>query len=281
MADVIDRVLLWDVDGTLLRAGPVAVRVFDEAVQEVLGQSVAHIRVVMSGKTDPQIISEYLVALGLPTDEEVITAVAEALGRKLAEAAPELAEDTRVMPGVREALAFLATDPQVISSVLSGNIATNARVKVAAVGLDRFLDLEVGAYGSDSADRRDLVDISLGRIAALRGEDVRADQAWVIGDTPLDLACATWAGAHCALVGTGKTPAADMRGLGADVVWEDLSDTATVLGVLTGGAQLDPAFLAKGRFVAERSLPGSLSEGGPLLPEGTLLPDGEGSGGWH
>ena len=88
--------------------------------------------------------------------------------------------------------------------MLTGNIAPNAVVKLAAFGLEKWLDLETGAYGSDSEDRTALVPIALGRLASLRGVRLTPDQTWVIGDTPRDYECAEAGGAHCLLVATGS-----------------------------------------------------------------------------
>jgi phosphoglycolate phosphatase-like HAD superfamily hydrolase len=127
----------------------------------------------------------------------------------------------------------LDEQPGMRQSLLTGNIAPNAVVKVAAFGLQRWLDLEVGAYGSDHADRTALVPVALSRVARLRGEDVKPDQVWVIGDTANDLACARAGGARCLLVGTGRFTYAKLSGLGADAVMDDLSDTDAVVDLLT------------------------------------------------
>ncbi len=87
--------------------------------------------------------------------------------------------------------------------MLTGNIAPNAVVKLAAFGLEKWLDLEAGAYGSDHEDRRDLVPIALERLASLRGVRLTPEETWVIGDTPRDFECAEAGGAHSLLVATG------------------------------------------------------------------------------
>ena len=112
-------------------------------------------------------------------------------------------------------LARLAEDPRVVSTLLTGNIDANALVKVAAFGLDRWLDLTVGAYGSDAADRNLLVPVALRRLSARRGVELAAADAWVIGDTPRDLECARVAGARCLLVATGRYGFDELAALGA------------------------------------------------------------------
>ena len=129
------------------------------------------------------------------------------------------------LPGVTELLPRLARTAGVRQSVLTGNIAPNAVVKLSAFGLDQWLDLEVGAFGSDDADRNQLVPVALERVRRLRGDEVPAAQVWVVGDTANDLACAQAAGARCLLVATGRVAYDELAGLGADAVLPDLSDT--------------------------------------------------------
>jgi phosphoglycolate phosphatase len=229
----VDRLVLWDIDGTLLRAGDIGAAVFDRALERVFGLAPAT-RVTMSGKTDPQIVREYLELMEIDEADHHLPTILGHLEAELAAAAETLAADGAALPGVEAALARLAEHPGVYQSLLTGNIAPNAVVKVAAFGLQRWLDLEVGAYGSDHADRTALVPVALSRMAHLRGHDIKPDQVWVVGDTAKDLACAQAGGAHCLLVATGRFTYNELAGLGADAVFEDLTDTDAVVDVLTG-----------------------------------------------
>jgi phosphoglycolate phosphatase-like HAD superfamily hydrolase len=232
---VIRRLLLWDVDGTLVRAGDLGAAVFDLALEQVLGVRPEQ-RVRMSGKTDPQIVTEYLCQMGVEETPDRVEAVLRGIEAELAaaEAAGELAATGTALPGVAAVLRGLAGDDRVLSTLLTGNVAPNALVKVAAFGLDQWLDLEVGAYGSDHADRNLLVPIAMERLRATNGVTLYPPDAWVIGDTPRDLDCARAAGTRCLLVGTGRYSAADLEPLGADAVLEDLLDAPAVIKLLTG-----------------------------------------------
>lgn len=230
---VVERLLLWDVDGTLVRVGQLGAASFDVAVRQVTGREIGT-RPRMSGKTDRQIVREYLEDLAIPEEEGLVARILEALEAALNDFAPRLTETGDTPPGTAAILQRMADDPAVHSTVLTGNIKPNARTKLAAFDLDRWLDLDTGAYGSDHADRPALVPIALGRAAELRGVHVEPDQVWVIGDTPRDLACARAAGARCLLVGTGRMTVAEAATLGADAVVEDLSDTDAVAKLLTG-----------------------------------------------
>ena len=227
--------LLWDVDGTLVRAGDLGAAVFDLALEQVLGVRPEQ-RVRMSGKTDPQIVTEYLCQMGVEETPDRVEAVLRGIEAELAaaEAAGELAATGTALPGVAAVLRGLAGDDRVLSTLLTGNVAPNALVKVAAFGLDQWLDLEVGAYGSDHADRNLLVPIAMERLRATHGVTLYPPDAWVIGDTPRDLDCARAAGTRCLLVGTGRYSAADLEPLGADAVLEDLLDAPAVIKLLTG-----------------------------------------------
>jgi phosphoglycolate phosphatase len=227
------RLILWDIDGTLVWWGPIGRGVFDQAVLEVVGRDPTGHGVSMGGKTDPQIALEIMGTMSLDDGlaAEQLPLVLDALHRLTAEAEEELRSTGGTHPGVEEVLARLAATPGVVQTVLTGNVEPNMRVKLGVFGLDRWLDLDVAATGSDSPDRRELVPIALRRVANRRGISFAPDEVWVIGDTERDLECARVVGAHCALVATGRS-SGDLARLGADVVWSDLSDADAVVGVL-------------------------------------------------
>lgn len=227
-----DRLVLWDIDGTLVRAGDLGAAVFDTALETVLGEAPIE-RIAMSGKTDPQIVGEYLALMEVD-DPKTLPAVLAQLELELAARRDELRAVGRVLPGVPEVLARLSGQPCLHQSVLTGNIAPNALVKLSAFGLDRYLDLEAGAYGSDHADRRALVPIALRRQRELRGRHIAPEEVWVVGDTPNDLACARTGGARCLLVATGRYGLDELRALGPDVALADLRDHDTVTSILLG-----------------------------------------------
>jgi phosphoglycolate phosphatase len=231
------RLVLWDIDGTLLRGGGVARDVFDEAVTAVLGRHPGDHRVHMGGKTDPQIALEILAYAALEVAEaaEHLPAVLAALERGLEAAVDEMRRHGFVLPGVPELLGALDADPSVRSTVLTGNTEANAAVKLAAFELTRWVDLEIGAFGSDDPDRTALVPVALERARRLRGLVLDRADVWVVGDTPRDLACARAAGVRCALVATGHSSIEELRATDADAVLEDLSDVDGVVKLLTAG----------------------------------------------
>jgi phosphoglycolate phosphatase len=230
-----NTLVLWDVDGTLVSCGSVGRRAIEAGARRAAGLGAVP-SVTMSGKTDPQIVAEILEAAGVPHGEIAMlvpVALSEAALSLASLEGPLRARGT-VHPGAHELLDALGELDQVRQTLVTGNIAANARLKVATFGLDAHLDFEVGAYGSDDAERDRLVPICLGRVRRLRGEHHASHRVWVIGDTPNDLSCARAAGVRCLLVGTGKAGFESVRSLGADAALPSLADTRTVMTLLMG-----------------------------------------------
>ena len=230
--------VLWDIDGTLIRAGAAARGAVDAAVALAIGRHPGDHGVVMGGKTDPQIAAEVLAACGLGADEAaaLVADVVAHLEAELAGGAHRLVDGGRVLPGVEALLAGLHADPDVHQSVLTGNTRANAATKLRAFGLDHWLDLETGAYGSDDPDRCALVPIARQRARHLRRLDVAPRDVWVVGDTPRDLDCARAGGARCLLVATGRVLADELRAAGPEAVLDDLADVPAVTRLLLGTA---------------------------------------------
>ena len=225
------RLVLWDIDGTLVRAGEVGALIFDQAIEKATGRRPSR-RIVMSGMTDPQIVLEYLADFDLPDAHSHLPAILEGIEVELAARAHEISARGVVLPGIADLLPRLAADEEVVQTVLTGNIAPNAMVKVAAFGLDRWLNLEIGAFGSDDRDRTKLVPIALTKVEAARGRRFTPDEVWVVGDSPNDLACARAGGVRCLLVATGRSDYDELRALRPDHLRHDLSDVDDILDLL-------------------------------------------------
>lgn len=227
------RFVLWDIDGTIITSRGVGRRVMEEAAAAVAGLAEVP-QIVMSGKTDPQIMREIFTAAELADDhiDALLPDAILAAERALAAAEDELRAHGRVLPGVQALLERLDATPGVRQTLLTGNLTANAAVKVGAFGLTPLFDFEVGAYGTDHADRLELVPIALERALRFRGESYAPDEVWVIGDTPNDLACARAGGVRCLLVGTGGQEG--LETLGADAALTDLSDVDVAAAILTG-----------------------------------------------
>jgi len=227
----VKRLVLWDIDGTLLRSGEIGALIFDAAIEKVVGVRPRQ-PVTMSGKTDPQIVTEYLTDLDHPDVAGQIPLVLAGIESELAAQAHRIGVGGGVLPGIAELLPRLHGHGEVLQTVLTGNIAPNARLKLAAFGLDAWLNLEMGAFGSDHADRTRLVPVALGRVAEARGRVFDPAEVWVVGDAPNDLACARAGGARCLLVATGRSGYEELAALGPDAVRHDLGDVDAVVDLL-------------------------------------------------
>ena len=193
----------------------------------------------MAGRTDRAIELEILTRAGLADP----AAQLPAFQRLVAGLAPEFGElvrsGGRVLPGAAEALAAVAaladgsTGP--VQSVLTGNLRAIARVKLAALGLDRFLDLQVGAYGDDHEVRADLVPLARASAAAAYRADFGGDATVLIGDTPLDVEAARLTGARSVGVASGGFTAAELAAAGADVVLPTWPTPPAVLAAVLPG----------------------------------------------
>jgi len=231
---VIRRLLLWDIDGTLTFSGGVGSTALKAAAAAVA--ELAHVPDVdMGGKTDPQILREIFEAADVEHHriDELLPAAIAACEANLLAAEAELRANGRLHVGVEAVLRRLDAIDGVRQTLLTGNLTPNAALKVSAFGIADVFDAEVGAYGTDHADRLELVPIALERVERFRGERYDASEVWVIGDTANDLACARVAGVRCLLVGTGRGYD-EVRHLGADHAVPDLADVDAIVDVLTG-----------------------------------------------
>ena len=223
-----EAVVLWDIDGTLLRTPGVGVRAFAQALETVTGRPMVKQRYDFGGKTDPLIALELLAALEL-TDPGLVEAVLAEVERIYGTLADELRSTVVMLPGV-PSLLTRCENLDVGQTVVTGNIEVAARHKLAAGGIDHHLALDCGGYGSDHHDRSELVRLALERLGGTRSVDPR--RVWVVGATPRDAACAAANGVHCLLVATGTYSVEALTGLGADVVLDDLADVDDVLSIL-------------------------------------------------
>jgi phosphoglycolate phosphatase len=216
--------VLWDVDGTLVRTAGHGRYAFEEAFRAVVGRDPEPVD--YAGRTDRQIVQAMLGG-GQGDMPRILEELALALElRKEA-----MAVEGYAYPGVPEVLEELHGRDDVINSLLTGNIQANAVVKVSAFGLERWLDFDVGAYGSDPHEERsDLVAVARERAAAKYSEPTGAV---LVGDTPLDVRAAKEAGARAVAVATGFADPEELRASGPDVYLDDLSDTGAAVAAIT------------------------------------------------
>ncbi|HLR06931.1 MAG TPA: HAD hydrolase-like protein [Pyrinomonadaceae bacterium] len=230
------RVLLWDLDGTLVRGRRFGA--FKDytvpMLEKVFGTAGSLHGLVVSGMTDLQIVEEALRSEGI-TREQINSRRDELLRCYMDEMKRATGNGLQIleaMPGAREVLQAVNEHPCYASALLTGNIEPAAQLKVEITGLAEFFQLP-GAFGNESFDRRDLPAIAAQRINEHLGEKFEPEQFIVIGDTPNDIACARHFGARVLAVATGRVHSAEeLRAHNPDALLPDLLDAELVIQTL-------------------------------------------------
>jgi phosphoglycolate phosphatase len=187
--------------------------------------------VPMAGRTDHAISLAILEREGVEDGEAHLPEMFAALHDALAARSQLIAAEGWAMPGTHEAIEAIAARGGV-QTLLTGNIQANAPVKLSPFELDRLLDLDIGAYATDSGVRSELVAVARAKAGAKLGAEVAIEDTVVIGDTPLDVEAAKVDGARVVAVATGAYSVPDLQATEADVVLEDLRDTGSVLNAV-------------------------------------------------
>ena len=228
------RAILFDIDGTLLRSRGSA-PIFDDVMEQVFGLRGDLRSIRPDGMTDPDILVRLLDGR-VPTRASItprsIATFEIALARALA--AGVACGDVAVwtLPGVEALLAEIAPRADVQLGIVTGNMRATARVKLNAVGLDRYF--ATGGFGSDSPVRDVLPGVALRRMS--QGSDALLEprRAVMIGDTPHDLSAARAHGMRCVLVATGQYTRDELAATAPDVLLDDLSDVSHALRAIFG-----------------------------------------------
>lgn len=231
--------VLWDIDHTLIENDGISKETYQETFRRVVGRQPS-VRPVTHGRTDLQVMRELLVANGeSPEALGPISRFRDVLREVMGSKAKDLARRGDVLPGVVDALSALADDSNVLQSVLTGNIAENARVKVVAFGLEKWLDLDVGGYGSDDEVRSRLIDASREKTVVKYGCTFDRSSTILIGDTPLDVKAGRDGGAKVIAVAGGVHSVDELVACGPDATLPDLVDTRAFLATLTAVRSAD------------------------------------------
>lgn len=223
------RLILFDIDGTLVSGGP-AKDAFVDAMTDVYGTPGDFENVSFAGKTDPQIARELLVAVGLP-DDTIVNGFERLWEGYLGNLEARLPErPVSVLPGVPELLDALSEVDDVGVGLLTGNIAGGARLKLSSGGLWGGFDF--GSYGSDHEERDELPMIALDRARELWGSHLVPRDAVVVGDTPRDVQCGKAGGTRTLAVATGSFSLDALAATNPDHARADLTQTEEVLDLL-------------------------------------------------
>jgi len=225
------RLVLWDVDHTLVDGGGLGQTLYERAFRAVTGQPLQELA-TMTGRTDRAIIAETLALHGFDP-----VRLLDDFYAALAAAAQDLRDDIqargRALPGAGRAIEAIARTGTV-QTVVTGNLRSIAEIKLAAVGLADQLDLDIGGYGSDGDTRPPLIRAAISRAEATYGCRFAPKHVVVIGDTPLDIAAAHEVGVAVVAVATGGSTVSDLRVAGGEAALPDLTVTDDVLRLVLG-----------------------------------------------
>jgi phosphoglycolate phosphatase-like HAD superfamily hydrolase len=223
------RLVLFDIDGTILWSDGAGRRAMTAALTEIFGGA-GPTDYRYDGKTDPQIVRDLMRHHG-HSDERIDARLDALMERYLEGLRAELAPGTthaHLFDGVADLLDALEARDDITLGLLTGNLEEGAAIKLRAVGIDpeRF---RVGAFGSDHHHRPELPAVAQRRARERLGVEIAGERIIVIGDTPADLECGRAIGAKAIGVATGRYSVEELRRHQALAVFRDLSDTVTVL----------------------------------------------------
>jgi phosphoglycolate phosphatase-like HAD superfamily hydrolase len=226
-------IVLFDIDGTLIRTGRAGSRAMDRAFEDLFGIPKAFDGIQMAGRTDKWILEDAAARSGVSLTPERFQCFRDRYFECLLEALPHPGPHKGILPGVRALLDALTAPPlrdTVFLALLTGNCEEGARIKLEHFDLWRYF--RCGAYGDDVQDRNALFAVAMSRVRACGGPAASPRDVIVVGDTPLDVACAAAAGARSVAVATGPSNAEALRTSGAEVVFDDLRDTPAFLRLI-------------------------------------------------
>ncbi|MFI8942785.1 HAD family hydrolase [Streptomyces syringium] len=216
------RIVLWDIDHTLVDTRGVGRELSAAAFERVTGRRMEQ-QAKIDGITEPVIFRETAKLHGITTTRKDFERFAEALAEAHVQRAAELRERGHALPGAAAALDALASVDGVVQTVVSGNVRAVSEIKLQTFGLDGHIRWDLGAYGEDADERPELVRIALERAGLTAAEAVLLD------DTPAGVEAALANRVRVIGVATGRSSEAELRAAGASVVLPDLTDTGLLV----------------------------------------------------
>ena len=212
------KLLLWDIDGTILHTGKAGETALGHAMENLHGISRGLQGLEIAGRTDKWIVEQLLAREGLPHGEKEIALFLDVYVERLAEELPR--RQGGLHPGILGILEEAHHRPDLVQGLLTGNIEKGARLKLSRYGVNHFF--EFGAFADDSPVRNELGPHASRRARDRHGEEFSPERIYIIGDTPHDVACARAIGAKAIAVATGSFSVEQLRACGADAVFTDL-----------------------------------------------------------
>lgn len=223
-------IVLWDIDNTLLYTGGAGSLGMARAFRDLYGVADAFRRVEFSGRTDTAIFRDAAREHGVAEadlDRELVR-FCDAYIPHLASALGEVAGGG-LMPGVREVLDALSRRDDLVQGLGTGNFRRGGELKLRHYDIDGYFPGTVGGFGEDDEARDAVIRIGIERLGG--GGEARTV---IVGDTPHDVTAAKANGAYALAVATGRNSAEELRGCGADVALDDLSDVERAIELILG-----------------------------------------------
>ncbi|MEU2874157.1 haloacid dehalogenase-like hydrolase [Streptomyces olivoreticuli] len=226
--------VLWDIDRTLLYVGDIDRLVYRELFEEAVGRPPQVLPQRGTGTTMPIAVHELLTANGVSATAaaQLAAQIVKKMPTQLNRHRTKLRKDGRLMPGAMIALQAVHRAPQLIPTVVTGNLQGSAQIKLEALGLAGLVDTTVGGYASDDSHRPALVRIAQQRAETAYGQPFTRKNTVIIGDSLQDVRTGTEGGAKVIGVASGTNSAKSLKGEGADYVLPDLTDTDRLLELI-------------------------------------------------
>jgi phosphoglycolate phosphatase-like HAD superfamily hydrolase len=235
--DAQHRLVLWNIGLTLVDAARVDRAAYAEAFRATTGRPLVQLP-QMAGRTDSETFFEALAVNatgpqpGDPAGEEILGRFAAQLAAAYRARRDLITKQGRLMPGARDAVAQVWRRPGVVQTVLTGSIRPNAIEVLRAFDLDRYLDTEIGGYGSEVYPKGAMLLNARGRAAEKYRAEFTEHTTVYVADSTRDVEAARIGGARSIGVASGRSAAGELRDAGADVVLDDLADTEAVLAAV-------------------------------------------------
>ena len=224
------RLLLFDIDGTLITSGGAGEAALKDAMRSRFDVEEDLDGIILAGATDARIARELLQKHSIAVSAENVAALLDTYLGHLDERIGR--HDGKLLPGILPLLNALSERSDAVLALLTGNVSRGAEIKLTHYGVWDFF--EFGAFADDHHDRNELGKFARARALERHGEEFPPSRIYVIGDTPKDIECGRAIGAFTVAIATGHYSSAELRDHAPDFLFEDLSDTARVVALLFG-----------------------------------------------
>lgn len=223
------KLLLFDIDGTLIHTGGAGKIAMERAFEQVYNRPKALEGMSLMGRMDSSILREALERQGLAWKDNEVERFKTIYYQFLTEELKKPRPGKGLCPGIRELLLKLKERDHIVLGLLTGNWRKGGETKLRYFGIEKFFEL--GVFAEDGLQREDLLPIALARYVALRKEDISKDRVYVIGDTLFDIQCAKFHGVRTVAVATGIHTPEELQEENPDYLFQDFSDTESILSL--------------------------------------------------